>query len=294
MRYIPHHCLGMLQQEYAPTMFHIIKRSPVRIKSGMLLLWILLNTGCSSIIEFPETSVGVSYPVIEAILTDSSETQEVRVTLTTGVNDTVSCIPVTGAHVAVRSDDGDTVLYRYADNGWYVSQPFAAIHGKSYTLEVKIDTATYLATCHVIPMYGIDSLYYKYLPENENDTAGYYVYFNAGPADPLIPAYYQVNIIKNGQLLNKGDEIAIFNDKYLKSIKEIDASYTFSQNDTVTIELLSLSQGMYDYYYSLFNNLFFLNMNSLGYKANPPQMFSNNALGYFQISAIDSKKIIIR
>jgi hypothetical protein len=76
-------------------------------------------------------------------------------------------------------------------------------------------------------------------------------------------------------------------------MEDIKLQYALRLNDTVTIELYSISQKVYNFYDQL-NRLVFLNYSSIGYMENPPNMFDHYAMGYFQISAVEKKSIVVR
>lgn len=258
----------------------------------VIILFLGIIIGCESVVDFPAITNGVRYPVIEAVITNLNEAQKVRVSYTTALDDSLSSLPVSNAHVFVYSNVGDTVVYHYTEDGWYASDPFYAVAGKTYTLTVSIDSAIFNTPGSIIPMHGIDSLYAKHVPDSNKDSA-YFVSFNAGGVDPDFTRYYQINIYKNDSLLTGGTNIAVFSDEFLTALNGINLPFTYLRKDTVVIELFSISKEMFDYYLSLTTNIFSLNYRSSGYQTNPPQMFGISALGYFQVSAVDKKQIII-
>ncbi len=263
------------------------------MKTINLIIFLTIMTGCESVVDFPNLPQAPEYPVIEGLLTDQDEVQKIRVSYTTALDDSVSSRPVNNATVYVFSDAGDTAVYHYTVNGWYASSPYHADPGKTYTLYVNTGNASYTAKGALISMNGIDSIYARRLPNVDKDSA-YFTFINAGAVDPTVTRYYQINLYKNDSLLTGGTNIAVFNDKYLSALRAINLPYAFSKNDTVTLELYSLSKAMFSYYESLTINVFSLNFVNSGYRTNPPQMFSKFAAGYFQVSAVDKKQIVIR
>jgi len=262
-------------------------------KYFIICILLLLLAGCESLVQFPEVPVNSRKAVIESILTDKHEIQQVRVSFTTQLTDTLSNIPINNAKVFISSNAGDTIYYKYSNDGWYNSKTFAAETGKLYTLNVAIDTVVYKATGSIIPMEGIDTLYSR-LIQNSGKDSSYYVYFNVGQADKVNPKYYQTNFYKNDSLVTKGRTMAFFSDKYLISYADLNIPFSYAANDTIKLELLSISKEMYLYYNSLFYNLLRDNISSIGYQTNPPNMFNKPALGYFQVSAKDEKTIVIK
>jgi hypothetical protein len=258
-----------------------------------VIILLTIITGCESIVDFPEVPQTSEYPVIEAILTDQNEVQKVRVSCTTSLEDSVSSHPVSDAKVYVCSDTGDTAVYHYTDNGWYASAPYQAMPGKTYKLTVNINKVDFSATGSLIAMNGIDSLYTKRLPKENKDSA-YFVLVDGGPVNPNDTKYYQIDVYRNDSLLTDGINLAVFNDKYLTALRGINLPFAFAQNDTVDMVLYSISENMFNYYESLSVNIFSLSFVNSGYRTNPPQMFSKFTGGYFQVSAVDKKRMIIR
>lgn len=262
----------------------------------ILLFLAAILTGCYAcerIIDFPESAGGENLPVIEAVLVDKPEVQKVRVTYSTALSDSNACRMAEDARVRVISDAGDTVIYTYDSDGWYFSPVFAATTGVVYTLEVSTGGVTYRSSASVIAMNGIDSLYIKYQEAWGGEPAGYYVFMNAGPANPDDIHYYQINFSLNDTLKTSGSELWLFRDLYAEKIDNLKLPVPLSKNDSVAVELLSLSAGMYDYYYKLAYEVLNLNLSNISYRTNLPSLFEPGALGYFQVSAVSRKTIVV-
>jgi len=106
--------------------------------------------------------------------------------------------------------------------------------------------------------------------------------------------YYIINASCNDTLRTIGSEIWIFSDDLVESINNVKLPLSFSENDSVTIELLSISKAMYDYYYKLAYELLNLNLSNISYRTNLPQLFQPDALGYFQVSAVSRGSIVMK
>ncbi|MBN1145464.1 MAG: DUF4249 domain-containing protein [Bacteroidales bacterium] len=259
---------------------------------GMALLTVLF-TGCENLIGFPDIPNHTPVPVIEAVLTNEPVVQRVKVSYSVSLSDTNSCRPLEDALVRVISNDGDTLEYFHQSKGWYHSAVFAAAPGIIYRLEVVIGGETYSSTGEVIEMNGIDSLHCRYDEESAFGDAGYYVYMNAGRVMDDT-RYYIIDASRNDTLKTNGSEIWIFSDNLVESINNIKLPLSFTENDSVTIELYSISKTMYDYYYKLAYEVLNLNLSNISYRTNLPQLFHPAALGYFQVSAVSRKAIVIK
>lgn len=258
-----------------------------------MTLGAVLFTGCESLIGFPDIPDHQPVPVIEAILTNEPVVQKVKVSYSVSLSDSNSCQPIEDALVRVISDAGDTLEYTHHSKGWYHSVVFAAAPGVIYMLEVVIGGEIYRSTGEVIEMNGIDSLYSQYDEESVFSDAGYYVYMNAGEV-MHDTRYYSINASCNDTLKTIGGEIWIFSDDLVESINNIKLPLSFAGNDSVTIELFSLSKAMYDYYYKLAYEVLNLDLSNISYRTNLPKLFQPAALGYFQVSAVSRKAIVIK
>ncbi len=265
----------------------------MRTLRHIIILAAFALASCETLVDFPGFGDHEMLPVIEAILTDQLTEHSVRVSHSVSLTDTVSSKPIENAMVYITSSIGDSIPFPHDANGWYRSTVWKAHSGVLYKLNVIIDGVNYESKGEIVEMNGIDSLYTKYLPKSIAHEAGYYVYVNGGMADPGNIRYYLFDLHKNGELLTRGSDILLFYDKYMPEFKGVEMPYAFAKSDTVKVELLSLSKPMFDYYYLLGNEMFSINFTNFGYSANPPVMFSPRALGYFQVSAVSAKTIII-
>jgi hypothetical protein len=259
---------------------------------GMMLMAVLFS-GCENLIGFPDIPDHQRVPVIEAILTNEPVVQKVRVSYSVSLSDSNSCRPVEDALVRVISNAGDTLEYFHQTAGWYHSRVFAATPGVIYKLEVVIGDEIYRSTGDVIEMNGVDSLHCQYEEESAFGDAGYYVYMNAGEVMDDT-RYYIINASCNDTLKTIGGEIWIFSDDLVESINNVKLPLPFVESDSVTIELFSLSKDMYDYYYKLAYEVLNLDLSNISYRTNLPQLFQPAALGYFQVSAVSRKAIVIK
>lgn len=268
------------------------------IKTGYhKLLWLaffpIILVGCETVLEFPAEPETDPVPVIEAIITDNFEVQKVRVTWSASLNDSSSAIEIPDADVCVFSAAMDTIHFTYYTNGWFFSDSCRAKDGETYTLQIKIDTLTIRSTATLIPMHGIDTLKCRYYKKSNDHDSLYYIYLDAGKTDSFNIKYYQLELTRNGKPVTRGSEIWLMNDQYLTTLNDIELPAEFQAGDTIDVTLYSLSKTMFDYYYTLVNDVYNFNLANIGYKTNPPIMFDRRAMGYFQLSAVSSKRIIV-
>ncbi len=260
----------------------------------MIILSVILAISCEDFLSFPDHDTRLHYPVIEAVLTDSVEVQKVRVTWSVDVEDTLSGWIIDNSIVKIVSSAGDTVNFEYADNGWYHSPVFAAHSGVNYTLEVTIGTDTYRSSGSIQELRDFDSIYYKYSRNPDASDSSYYVYFDYSKPDPKNTCYYMIDVDSNNVRLTQGSGLIIYEDRYIDYLKGVLIPVAFNENDTAVITAHSLSRDMYEYYYKLGYQVFSMDLTSISYQTNLPQMFAPKALGYFQVSAVRSRRIIIK
>lgn len=260
----------------------------------VVLLFVIFIIACEDFVSFPDQDSGLYYPVIEAILTDEPEVQKVRVTWSMDIEDSVASCPIDSCVVKIVSSDGDTVGFDYINDGWYYSPVYGARLGITYTLEVSLGTETYRSSGAIEELQDFDSVYYKYSRNPGNSDSSYYVYFDYLKPDPAKTRYYMLDLDSNGVRITQGSRLVIYEDKYMDYIKGIFVPIPLNLNDTATLIAYSLSKDMFDYYYKLGYQVFEMDLSTISYQSNLPQMFFPKALGYFQVSSVRKRKIIIK
>jgi hypothetical protein len=254
---------------------------------------LIILIGCQDVVDFSENGKYKKALVIEAFITNQPDHQRVRVSYTAPFGDSVG-IAVTDATVKIADTKGDTMQFQYTENGWYTNDVFVALPENNYTLLVRKDAVEYYASSIMIPMHGLDSLSYTFYKKANTTDSAYYLKIFAGPKDPDNPKYYQIQIYRNHKLFTSGNTVMLISDKAIQTLNGIELDQAFAKNDTLDVELYSLSRKMLDYYVYIFNDLLYNSNLDLDFKTNPPIQFIPNALGYFQVSALSRKSIIIR
>ena len=265
----------------------------MRIFLAYSIFLLIFCTGCQDVFDFPETGKYKKIPVIEAIITNQSGHQRVRVNYAVQFDDSVSSEPITGALVKIIDVAGDTVRFRYSENGWYITNSFVALPENTYSLLVQIDTVVYHASSMMVPMHGLDSLSYTFYKKVNTSDSAYYLKGFAGTTDPDNPKYYQIQIYKNHKLCTTGSNTVLFTDIATLSLNGVELNQGFAKNDTLDVELYSLTKEMFYYYAYIFNNILYNGNFDLDFKTNPPIQFNPKALGYFQVSALSRKSIVM-
>lgn len=256
-----------------------------------ILLFTFLLYGCEKVIDVDLNEAAPAI-VIEGNLSNSLGEAEVKISMTSSYFDTLPSEKISGATITVNSDFGDSYVFYETDKGIYKSNKTWFRDHSTYQLFVEVSGEEYEATSKLNQPVAIDSLKFYYEDSPFLET-GYYV--NVYLSDPAgIENFYRIKCSKNGVLQNTIDDLILFNDRYVdgNAIKVDLYNQTFELNDTVTLQLISLDKGAYEYlktFQELVNN----NPGSAA-PSNPISNLSNGALGYFSAWSSNTKSAIIK
>lgn len=251
----------------------------------------LLLYSCERVIDVDLNEAAPAI-VIEGNLSNIQKVAEVKISMTSSYFDTLPSDKISGANVTVISDFGEKYILNEIENGIYKTDITWFKEGSTYQLFVETNDKIYEATSTLNQPVLIDSInfYYEDSPFFES---GYYV--NVYLTDPPgIKNYYRLKYLKNGLLQNTIDDLILFNDRYLdgNAIEITLYNQPFELNDTITVQLISLDGGAFEYlrtFHEMVNN----NPGSAA-PANPNSNISNGALGYFSAWSSNTKSAIIQ
>jgi hypothetical protein len=257
-----------------------------------LLILTLLFLGCEKVIDVDLNDAAPAI-VIEGNLSNNMDDAdaEVKISMTSSYFDTLPSEKVSGAIVNVTSDFGDNYIFNETEKGIYKTNKAWFKEGSTYHLFVEANGEKYEATSKLNQAVNIDSVkfYYEDSPFFES---GYYV--NVYIFDPPgVENFYRLKYSKNGVFQNTIDDLILFNDRYVdgKTIEISLFNQPFELNDTITLLLISLDVGAFEYF-ETFQEVVNNNPGSAA-PANPNSNLSNGALGYFSVSSSDTKSFII-
>jgi hypothetical protein len=257
-----------------------------------VLILIILLSGCEKVID---VDLNESDPaiVIEGNLNYNPYLNEIKISMTSSYFDTLSSEKVSGANVSVSSDFGGEYIFNEIENGVYSSSDIRLKLGETYHLLIEANGEKYEASSKLNKPVDIDSVKFYYQDGFSFIESGYYI--NIYLFDPPgISNYYRVKVTKNGVLQNTIDDFFIFDDRYIDGNNlEINLfNSSFKLNDTVSIQLISLDKGAYEYF-ETFLEVVNNNPGSAA-PANPNSNISNGALGYFSALSSDTKSFVIK
>lgn len=258
----------------------------------IFILFLFVIVSCEKVID---VDLNVANPeiVIQGNLSGFPYSAEVRLSKTGSYFGESSNERVSGAQVVIENNLGESYRLNEVENGVYKSFEIRPDEDVMYHLTVETEGELYEASSTLHRTIEIDTLNYFYDDGFAFLDEGYVVkvYF----IDPEeIKNYYRIKIYESETLKNEFKDIIIFDDRLLDggSIEVTLRGYIFDIGDTVSVQLISLDEGAYNYY-NTFQELINVNPGSAA-PANPTSNISNGALGYFSAWSSDVKTVIIK
>ena len=257
----------------------------------ILPIIMILATACEKVIDV-DLNDATPIIVIEGNLSNYLNEAEVKISMTSSYFDTLPSEKVSDAIINIISDFGDRFVLKETNKGIYKVSKVWFKEGSTYHLSIEANGESYEAMSKLNPPVVIDSVRFYYEDSPFFDK-GYYI--NVYLYDPPgIKNFYRLKYSKNGVLQNTIDDLILFNDRYAdgNSIEVTLFNQPFELNDTVTLQLISLDEGAYEYlrtFRELVNN----NPGSAA-PANPISNISNGSLGYFSAWSSNTKSVIIK
>ncbi|MBT33014.1 MAG: hypothetical protein CMO01_25430 [Thalassobius sp.] len=241
--------------------------------------------------------------VIEGLITNELKAQKVIISKTAGFYTSGSTEKVSDADVIVEDSDGN--LFTFEEDtetpGLYTAE-FAGVIGKTYSLTVNVDGELYEASEEMFRVTTIDSLTWeidedekKDLEEDDDDSGEFYdvLLFTKEPQET--EDYYLFKFYRNGDIDNEDNQEVYYSDDAIldEAIEGLEAVSFYALNDSITVEAYSITRQAYLFY----SDMQLLLDNDGGIygpiPANLRNNLSNDALGYFQVSAVDRESIIV-
>jgi hypothetical protein len=232
--------------------------------------------------------------VIEGVINNSPGPYVVKLSKTGSYFNAPILPPVSGAVVIISDNTGIADTLTEDSTGIYFTHKIAGIPGHIYTLKVLSEKVLYTATSTMMSAVNIDSIGLEVTQRisfglragNRRDST-LTIHF----LDPAAEKnYYRIKFIEKN--LFNAASYRLYNDVYTNG-EAIDLRVGRAlKGDTDRIELISLDQGVYDYYRTL-EDILRINPIFGSTPANPNTNLSNGALGYFGAVAITRKSIIV-
>lgn len=268
-----------------------------------ILFLFLTALACEETIRL-DTELNQEQVVVEGLITNS-DLNYVRLTKSRDFYSRGLAQGIPSAEVTVSDNLGN--IRRYVHNpdnapgleGVYLPEvAYTPEVGVTYSLSATVDGTTYMAQETLLPVTEIDSLTVIVNEEERDDPEDedrfYEVLFYAQEPQDRVD-HYLFKFYRNGELIKDAEEDIYFGeDEYIgEEIDDLPIAGFYALDDEVLVEMYSITREAFVYYSDLFN----LINNDGGMfsppPANPRTNLTNGALGYFQVSAIETETIII-
>ncbi|MEH0154536.1 DUF4249 domain-containing protein [Limibacter armeniacum] len=197
-------------------------------------------------------------PVVVVDAQIGNDTSYVRLTRTTAFSSAEPIPVIQEASVRLKEDGKDVeYLFREQFPGWYIpiSKNFEPVPGRSYILSAVTEGVSYVATSQMQPQPVLDTVMVNFVEDGRDDfrDEGYYISLLFQDT-PIRSDYYRVEAFLNGFNLSLLPDVGIM----LESDNGKDGRllvyeipYAFSDGDSVSVKLRSLSEDSFEYYNSL-------------------------------------------
>jgi hypothetical protein len=276
----------------------------------ILLLISYWFSGCEEEIRL-DVNQTIEQIVIEGLLTDSLRRHVVKISTTNNLYDTGEFPKVNNASVRVTeiTSDGQENHFDYIQEGkdgyYYSETAFSGKLENSYKLEVVWEGKVFEATDVLLPVAPIDSLVPRLIdPEDVSDETKDSLGTEFGPfyeilfyavEPPERVDYYHWRFYRNGVFKNfEGDAVFYASDELVRSeINGIIFPGIYTKGDTVYQEQYSLTRNGYLYFFDLETVLFSDGGMFSPPPANPRTNLSNGALGFWQVSALETFTYVV-
>lgn len=268
-----------------------------KIFSLLFVAAAILYTACEEVIDV-ELSGTESKIVIEGKITDEPGPYYVFISKTTDYFVPGDYPQIKGAVVTITDDLGIVDHLKEFQPGVYQTNLIKGTPGRKYFLTVSVDGVNYTARSSMPLPTEIDSVYSEKKETGLRDKSEVEYGIVCNFKDRVnYTNYCRINV----KAKNKQEEnFYLYNDR-LSDGNYINYKRIFSRfnmNDTVKVDLLSIDEPVYQYYFTLSNAIASDGngnpIMSTSTPANPISNISGNALGYFSACTVRSKTLVIK
>lgn len=223
------------------------------ISFSTIILILLLSCEEVVIIELPTAQNLIT---VESWLSSIEETQQVKLSVSTGFSSSEQIAGVNDAEVIIQSRAGEIFQFSLLQNGIYQSNsPFAGDINQEYRLRVILSNDEEIRSEweRMQPTIPIQSVRINSFDENDPDNPGeqFTVFF------PKVNARDSINFTNNYRWFfykdrvkyTEPETITIQNDRLFDGnlIPNDFQSYSYSEGEEIIIELQSITQSAFDY-----------------------------------------------
>jgi|SRR6185437_6257895 len=230
--------------------------------------------------------------VIEGNITDTTGPQYVKLSRNVPFTSANVYPQVSGAHVMISDDKGNTFPCTEGPAGIYSTSPMAGVSGTTYKMTVNVGGTTYTASSIMPVGVALDTLTSKPNDFNHSKNRREITVHLQDPAH--VVNQYRFVMWVNGVQVN--DTFA-YNDDFFDgrdiSIDLVETDVDIFPGDTVKVEMQCVDKPVYTYWFALMQQ----SGNSPGggvAPSNPPSNIFPACLGYFSAHTTQTKTIIVQ
>ncbi|MCB9335520.1 MAG: DUF4249 domain-containing protein [Flavobacteriales bacterium] len=252
----------------------------------LFAFWMLLS--CEKVVDL-ELDKAPQAIVVEALVFDSIGDNYVIISKSKAFNDNTGTFEtVSGATVIISDNIGNSYNLSEVFPGVYNSSTLEGVVGRTYFLNINAEGKSITAYSTMPPKINLDSLSYEKndqpFNDDEQDTYRVFTHFYDAPG---VENFYRIkafskNVTQKGVLVLNDDLIE--GDNVVFPVFQTD----FEENDTVTVQLLSIEEVNFRYFNALVSS-------QDGEVPGNPETNLNggeNIVGYFSANAKSQKTII--
>jgi hypothetical protein len=274
---------------------HIHLKNSVRLVV-MLASAVLIFNSCQKVINLDLNTANPQL-VIFGYVTDQPGIDTIKITKSGSYFNPGNYPNVTNATVIISDNMGVTDTLKQMDSGVYTVPPgFTGVSGHTYSLRALVNGKEYDASSTMPNAVTIDSVSI-YSISTTTDSNGYAVndtnyhvrcFFQDPPGTGH---YYRLQSTINGVVMDSLDDLTITSDEFdagtlinvrLRGVEPI-------QGSLVTVYLMSIDPGTYNFYDVVRTIASAGNPVSTAVPQNPPTNITNGALGYFSAYTMRSE-----
>ncbi len=260
----------------------------------MLMLCIVICSSCKKILDL-NLETAEPQLVIEGNLTNINGVQTVKISRTVPFDASNDFPAVSGAIVTLLDSKGLAVIFKEASPGLYQANNLSGIAGEKYTLKVAIDQQEYVASSTMPFPVQLDSL--SATEQTFGREARKIIAVNYQDP-PQTKNYYLFKMVLNGkkvgQIFSESDFFTdgryVKRDLFLSGIEDLE----INSGDAVTVEMQSIDENIYTYWRSLEQQYASGNPNDVTTPSNPPNNWTNRALGFFSAHTVQIEDVVVR
>lgn len=279
-----------------------------RNKILSLVFAVLFSWSCQEIIDL-DLGQSETQLVIEGKIVDLNTIQKIRVSKSLNYYDTGRMEPVSSADISLLDGNNNLLsdfAYNPQDSLYQTTDSLSLEIGSEYKVQILVNEELFEAKGRILENPTLDSIYYLSDQQMEDlglpvFGEGYFMFVNGRLNNEGIE-YFKLDITVNDTLRNSRGALSnsvLTSEFFGKEFQALPVPGTFDEEDTVDLELYTLNEDVYQYYFEFINLLF----NDGGVFSPPPvnptsniknlTNSENEPLGFIQFSSVQRRRLVI-